>query len=235
VEVRLSEEPAPGGGWSCAVRLRVEYDEASGARLAQPQELAFQEGILEPLQVGPARAGTWAAQGRAGQPALLRLLLRPGQAGRPGAAPLLQVERAVRAAQASLLAPPPDAVGPAAGEPLMFSRNVVVLEVRGAPVNLTLIDLPGIIQNVERPQDAPYRALVAQLLRDYVSRDNAIIVATVSCKEDIETQVGGAGGGERWGQGQGAAQGPARSWRRQTAADPAPARPHRGSCPWRAR
>jgi hypothetical protein len=100
------------------------------------------------------------------------------------------VERAVRAAQASLLAPPPDAVGAAAGQPLKFSRNVVVLEVRGAPVNLTLIDLPGIIQNVERPQDAPYRALVAELLREYVARDNAIIVATVSCKEDIETQVG---------------------------------------------
>ncbi len=101
----------------------------------------------------------------------------------------------MRAAQASLLAPPPDAVGAAAGAPLKFSRNVVVLEVRGAPVNLTLIDLPGIIQNVERPQDGPYRDLVGALLREYVARDNAIIVATVSCKEDIETQVGVPGCG----------------------------------------
>jgi hypothetical protein len=36
--------------------------------------------------------------------------------------------------------------------PLKFSRDVVVVEVRGAPADLTLIDLPGIIHAVERPE-----------------------------------------------------------------------------------
>jgi hypothetical protein len=30
---------------------------------------------------------------------------------------------------------------------LKFTKNVVVVEIWGAPVNLTLIDLPGIIQS----------------------------------------------------------------------------------------
>lgn len=46
----MSEEPQPGVGWSCIVRLRIEYDEY-GMRLPQPQEVAFQEGITDPLQV----------------------------------------------------------------------------------------------------------------------------------------------------------------------------------------
>lgn len=100
-----------------------------------------------------------------------------------------QVEKAVRLAQAALLAPPPDMAAAGPNEQLKFTRNVVVLEIRGAPVNLTLIDLPGIIQNVERPQDRPYRELVTSLVHEYIMRDNAIIVATISCKEDIETQV----------------------------------------------
>jgi hypothetical protein len=104
--------------------------------------------------------------------------------------PHAQVEKAVRLAQAALLAPPPDMAAAGPNEQLKFTRNVVVLEIRGAPVNLTLIDLPGIIQNVERPQDRPYRELVTSLVHEYIMRDNAIIVATISCKEDIETQVG---------------------------------------------
>jgi hypothetical protein len=40
---------------------------------------------------------------------------------------------------------------------LKFTRDVVVVEVRGAQVDLTLIDLPGIVQNVERPEDEHYK------------------------------------------------------------------------------
>jgi hypothetical protein len=72
---------------------------------------------------------------------------------------------------------------------LKFSRETVVVEVRGAPVDLTLIDLPGIIHSVERPEDEHYKGLVADLARSYMQRPGVVIVATVTCKEDIDTQV----------------------------------------------
>lgn len=37
--------------------------------------------------------------------------------------------------------------------PLKFTRDVVVVEVRGAPVDLTLIDLPGKQQKLRRIED----------------------------------------------------------------------------------
>jgi hypothetical protein len=73
--------------------------------------------------------------------------------------------------------------------PLKFTRETVVVEVRGAPVDLTLIDLPGIIHSVERPEDDHYKGLVADLARSYMQRPGVVIVATVTCKEDIDTQV----------------------------------------------
>lgn len=72
---------------------------------------------------------------------------------------------------------------------LKFTRETVVVEVRGAPVDLTLIDLPGIIHSVERPEDEHYKGLVADLARSYMQRPGVVIVATVTCKEDIDTQV----------------------------------------------
>jgi hypothetical protein len=72
---------------------------------------------------------------------------------------------------------------------LKFSRDTVVVEVRGAPVDLTLIDLPGIIHSVERAEDDHYKGLVADLARSYMQRPGTVIVATVTCKEDIDTQV----------------------------------------------
>jgi hypothetical protein len=74
---------------------------------------------------------------------------------------------------------------------LKFSRETVVVEVRGAPVDLTLIDLPGIIHSVERAEDDHYKGLVADLARSYMQRPGVVIVATVTCKEDIDTQVRG--------------------------------------------
>ncbi|KAL6764895.1 P-loop containing nucleoside triphosphate hydrolase protein [Haematococcus lacustris] len=99
------------------------------------------------------------------------------------------VEPAVRRAQELLLQPS------ASGQPLMFTRNTVVLEVECAPVSLTLVDLPGIIHAVEAPvanclgSPLPdYPELVTGLVREYASRPSAIIVAVVTCKEDLDTQ-----------------------------------------------
>jgi hypothetical protein len=72
---------------------------------------------------------------------------------------------------------------------LKFTRNVVVLEITGADVDLSLIDLPGIIQT-EQGDDGSNVKLVKELVEQYISSDRAIIVETITCKDDIDNQVG---------------------------------------------
>jgi hypothetical protein len=64
----------------------------------------------------------------------------------------------------------------------------VVLVLRGARADLTLIDLPGIIQSDE---DNPGNVgLVKDMVTGFIKRGRAIIVAAISCKDDINNQVG---------------------------------------------
>lgn len=63
----------------------------------------------------------------------------------------------------------------------------MVLVIKGAQADLTLIDLPGIIQSDE---DSPQNVdLVKDMVTDYIKRERAIIVAAISCKDDINNQV----------------------------------------------
>jgi len=71
---------------------------------------------------------------------------------------------------------------------LKFTRNVVVLEITGADVDLALIALPGIIQT-EQGDDGSNVELVKQLVEQYISSSRSIIVATITCKDDIDNQV----------------------------------------------
>eukprot|EP00983_Pelagomonas_calceolata_P059705 1146042-Pelagomonas_calceolata.AAC.6 len=63
------------------------------------------------------------------------------------------------------------------------------------------VDLPGIIHAMESGTNGPdYPALVKGMARDYISRPASIIVAVVTCKEDLDTQVqGGEEGNNRNG------------------------------------
>ena len=65
----------------------------------------------------------------------------------------------------------------------------MVVEVWGAPADLTLIDLPGLIANTEAPGEAHYRGLVEGMVRGYCSKPGSIILATITTKEDIDTQA----------------------------------------------
>ncbi|GFH23228.1 uncharacterized protein HaLaN_20813, partial [Haematococcus lacustris] len=69
--------------------------------------------------------------------------------------------------QASLVA----LAGP---DELGFTRNVVVLEIQGADISLSLIDLPGIISSTEKEED---------------QRPQTIIVLAVHALSDIQNQV----------------------------------------------
>jgi hypothetical protein len=51
----------------------------------------------------------------------------------------------------------------------------------------------GIIHNVERPEDEHYKGLVSDLAERYMRRPGTVIVCTITCTADIDTQVGCAG------------------------------------------
>ncbi|TPX71072.1 hypothetical protein SpCBS45565_g01349 [Spizellomyces sp. 'palustris'] len=170
-EVRLSELDRDGSSagltaapWSCNVKLRYEFDSA-GRPLKAVKELTFGK---ETFNKG-------------------------------------DVDILVRRAQKALLNPSTDPVRyldymfddssaatrdkEAASNELKFVKNVVCLDIRGAGVNLTLIDLPGIIRSVDKREDSQYIDLVQDLVRSYISKDRAIIVATITCKDEIDNQA----------------------------------------------
>uniref|UniRef100_A0A6A7G6G3 Uncharacterized protein n=1 Tax=Hirondellea gigas TaxID=1518452 RepID=A0A6A7G6G3_9CRUS len=73
---------------------------------------------------------------------------------------------------------------------LKFTRDAVCVEIRGPDIgNVSLVDLPGLIQYTEREQDRRYIKLVESLVVDYIQKPHSIIVSIISCKDDIENQV----------------------------------------------
>jgi hypothetical protein len=69
---------------------------------------------------------------------------------------------------------------------LMFTKNVVCVELYGQDLDLSLIDLPGIIHNYH---DARMISLVEELVKDYIARERALILAAITCKDEIENQA----------------------------------------------
>lgn len=57
----------------------------------------------------------------------------------------------------------------------------------------SLRSIAGIIHSVERPEDEHYKHLVSDLAVSYMRRPGVVIVATITCKEDIDTQVSAYG------------------------------------------
>jgi len=145
--------------WSCTVRIRREYDDDKGDKHDQVKEETFGKVLANPEDV----------------------------------------ELAIRRAQKAVLNPGKpakdfltynfDSKEEAASNELQFSRNLVVLEVRGMPYNLTLIDLPGIINSTENEDDTHLIQLIRKVVKSYISKPHTIIVAAISCKNDIDNQT----------------------------------------------
>ncbi|CAG8461341.1 4208_t:CDS:2 [Dentiscutata heterogama] len=158
MELRLIESAK---NWSCQFSLRKEYDE-NGKRLSHPKELKFGELIDNPDEV----------------------------------------EIMARRAQKALLNPADNYDAyldwefgntsydeDSKSNALKFTKNVVCIEIRGPDVpNLSLIDLPGIIQHVDRAEDRKFIGLIEELVKDYIKNDKSIIIATITCKDEIENQ-----------------------------------------------
>ncbi|KAL6755541.1 P-loop containing nucleoside triphosphate hydrolase protein [Haematococcus lacustris] len=72
---------------------------------------------------------------------------------------------------------------------LGFSRNVVVLEIQGADISLSLIDLPGIINSTEKKEDQYLVNMIKDMVKQYIEASQTIIVLAVHALSDIQNQV----------------------------------------------
>ena len=76
------------------------------------------------------------------------------------------------------------------GAGLQFSRNVITVTIYDPNcLNLTILDLPGLIFAIEKKEDAKFIDLVKNLIVDTVKKPNTLIAAVISCKDDMENQM----------------------------------------------
>lgn len=77
------------------------------------------------------------------------------------------------------------------GNEIGFSENAIYIEVRGRNlVDLSLIDLPGIISNPGEAEKETSVDLIKDLVRKTISRPNCLILTTITMADDFQNQVG---------------------------------------------
>eukprot|EP00775_Hariotina_reticulata_P010753 gene10753-10909_t len=152
-EVRLStaapEAATDGVSWHCQIKLRMEYDPVSCQREPQPVEKVF-------VALNQERKDNLPTFISAAQRALLNPKTPADVFSRAAELEVKEANEAAAAVKAADTfmsgnlngANGSKAVGEAqlGFDELQFTKNVVVLEITGASVDLTLIDLPGLIQ-----------------------------------------------------------------------------------------
>jgi hypothetical protein len=70
---------------------------------------------------------------------------------------------------------------------LEFTRNSVVLEIEGADADLTIVDLPGIIQSHHSGEH--YVEMIKNMVLQSIEPDHVIIVMVITAMDDLENQV----------------------------------------------
>lgn len=71
-----------------------------------------------------------------------------------------------------------------------ISKQVLLLNIQAPNLpNLTLIDLPGIIQVTSRQQDSATVDVIHELIKEYLSKPSTIILAIIQACNDIETSA----------------------------------------------
>ncbi|KAF4597337.1 ASTRA complex subunit [Pleurotus pulmonarius] len=143
--------------WSCQISIRLEFDQ-NGKKTKQTKELPF----------GPRISGANKGEVEIALRKAQYCNLNPGVAFQEVID--MDVEEFKQACQTKELLP--------------FSRNVVCIDLQGPDmVDLSFIDLPGIIQNAE-PSTVQ---LVQGMVEDHIS-GNCIILVTLPMTDDIENQ-----------------------------------------------
>ncbi|KAF8586086.1 hypothetical protein K439DRAFT_1652711 [Ramaria rubella] len=107
----------------------------------------------------------------------------------------IDVEERIRRAQRAALNPLVDpqlflaSDQPYHDNALDFTTNSVSLEIRGPEVtDLSFCDLPGLIASVSDPDRDDDIEKVKQMVSSYISKPSCIILLTVACESDFETQ-----------------------------------------------
>lgn len=160
-EVRLKKTPPP---WSCRVLLKKEFD-SKGLLLpvAPPEEEVFSEPITNRAGVGRA---VMKAQAILLNPTAFKSLAVAGP------------QNLSEADWETLESQTPE---------LDFTSNSIVLEIDGATVDLTVIDLPGIIQS--HPKGQTYVEMIKGMVVMMINRPNVIIAKTITAMDDPENQA----------------------------------------------
>eukprot|EP00798_Chlamydomonas_sp_ICE-L_P007078 gene7078-174_t len=70
---------------------------------------------------------------------------------------------------------------------LEFTCNTVVLELEGEEVDLTIVDLPGIIQF--HPKGQPYVDMIKAMVKKNIEQQHVIMVLTITAMDDLENQA----------------------------------------------
>ncbi|KAJ3119581.1 hypothetical protein HK098_005317 [Nowakowskiella sp. JEL0407] len=166
-EVRLSDSasqrPNQSKEWSCSIKLRFEFD-VQGRALGKHKEVVFKSDITEKSELE-----LWVRRAQ-------KAVLNPNSDANKFLDVKFENSAKFRDKDAK-------------SNELKFSRNIVCLEIRNSGVNLTLIDLPGIIRSVESREDSQYIDLIQDLVHTYIKKDRTIVVATITCKDEIENQA----------------------------------------------
>jgi predicted transport protein len=103
-----------------------------------------------------------------------------------------EIENAIRCAQYAILNPTmnpedflPDRIDPSPGLFVKFSPNAVRLDISGPDFpNLSFYDLPGVISQAELENETYLVNLVENLVNDYVSQKNCIVLLTLPMTDD---------------------------------------------------
>ncbi|KAJ9074623.1 hypothetical protein DSO57_1004425 [Entomophthora muscae] len=150
---------ASPGPWSCSISLQYKYD-ASGKPLSKAETLPFKDNIISGAEVEHAvRQAQWA-------------ILNPDVQVENFQSLTLDVTSTKRAAQ----------------DELEFTPNTILIKIKGSGLSLTLIDLPGMVCTTESRNDRQVVALVNDMVKRHISNPQALIIATISCKDDVENQ-----------------------------------------------
>ncbi|GLC38721.1 hypothetical protein PLESTF_001692100 [Pleodorina starrii] len=174
-EVQLRRKPTVGGGgsgWSAKVKLSRSFD-VEGRELSDKPPVEFFCDVSDASHI---TACVTAAQA---------VLLNPTAVeSDPGKA---------KAYVPDLSGPQPKpstafkALGDATRYELGFTANKVVLEILGADVDLTIIDLPGIIH--DHPKGRHYVTMVEQMTKQNLAPKHHIIAMALPAGLDPETQA----------------------------------------------
>ncbi|KAI0681580.1 P-loop containing nucleoside triphosphate hydrolase protein [Earliella scabrosa] len=158
MEIRLTRSAA-SDSWSGQISIRYEY-EASGSKRKDVKEVLFGPRIVKKEDMEPML--------RRAQAAVLH--------------PHLDVSQFVTMSDDELrrLAAPKTA---------LFSKNVVCIDLSGPDlVDLSFVDLPGIIHYLENDPEGRYVRLVKDLVQSYLV-GNSLILVTIAMNDDIENQA----------------------------------------------